>query len=96
MNDLNRIFAKKFKSFNLQQHHNRRFFSQNFDVCQHRFAFSKKFYIIIENLIEMFDEKIKKKRFISKSNKIFFSNIFFKSIVNYDLFQIHNQSKIVD
>ena len=64
MNDLNRMFVEKSKSFRLQQHQNRCNFSQNFDFRQlHRSCsiFSKKFYLIIENLFEMFDEIFKKK-----------------------------------
>ena len=34
IDDLIRIFREKFKFFDLSQHQERRFFSQNFDVCQ--------------------------------------------------------------
>ena len=90
MNDLNRMFAEKFKSFDLQQHQNRRFSSQSFDVRQFRFAFSKKSYLIIENLFEMFDEKFKKKNLFQNQSNVFFqafSNqmkiiFYFKSTIN--------------
>ena len=36
--DLNRMFVEKFKLFDLRQHHNRRFFQQNFDIRQYVFS----------------------------------------------------------
>ena len=63
VNNLNRIFYKKFKLFHLRQHHNRRFFLQNFDFrqfSQSYFSISKKFYFIMNNLNRMFDKKFKK------------------------------------
>ena len=56
MNDLHRIFYKKFESFNLRQYYNRRFFQQNFDIRQ---FFSIKFHFNIDNLIRMFHKKFK-------------------------------------
>ena len=91
LNDLNCMFVEKFKSFDLRQHYNCRFFQQNFDIRQFR---SIKFHFIVKHLFEMFDKKFKKK-FFFKSKQRIFSNIF-KSNANYDLFQIHNHSKVVD
>ena len=65
MNDLSRIFIEKFKSFDLRSHQNRSYFSQSFDIRQFSQScfsiVSKKSYLIIENLFEMFDDKFKKK-----------------------------------
>ena len=75
VNDLNRMFVENSKSFDLRQHHNRRFFSQNFDFRQLDRScsiFSKKFHFIIENLFEMFDEKFKKKSLFQNQNNVFF------------------------
>ena len=69
----------------LQQHYNRRFFSQSFDVRQFRFAFSKRFHLIIENLFEMFDKKFRKTNLFQSRNNVFFLNIF-KSNANHRLF----------
>ena len=88
MNDLHRIFAEKFKSFDLRQHHNRRSSSQNCDVRQSR---SIKFHLIIESLFEMFDEKFRRKssfqnqknvsssEFLAEQSRII---VYFKSRVN--------------
>ena len=95
MNDLNRMFVEKFKSFDLQQHQNRRFFSQSFDlrqVSQSCFSIvSKKSYLIIENLFEIFVEKFTKnssfQNQMNLSSRKFFSQrsritIYFKFTVN--------------
>ena len=74
VNDLNRMFVEKFKSFDLRQHYNRRFFQQSFDIRQFD---SIKFHFIIENLFEMFNEKFKKKNLLkSQDNDFFFENVF--------------------
>ena len=92
VNDLSRMFHEKSKSFDLRQHHNRRFSSQSFDIRQFHFSsFSKKSYLIIENLFEMFDEKFRKKSMFQNQKNVFsrkfFSEqsritIYFKSTVN--------------
>ena len=77
IDDLNRMFVENFKSFDLRQHHNRRFFSQSFDFCQFDRScsiFSKKFHLIIENLFEMFDEKFKKKIYFKIKTTCFFKH----------------------
>ena len=77
VNDLNRVFVEKHKSFDLQQHQNRCRFSQNFDFRQFDrscLIFSKKFYFIIENLFEMFDEKFKKKFYFKIKTTCFFKH----------------------
>ena len=94
VNDLRRMFHEKSKSFDLRQHHNRRFFSQSFDLRQFDRScstFSKKSYFIIKNLFEMFDEKFRKKSLFqnqkSVSSREFFSSqsritIYFKFTIN--------------
>ena len=92
MNNLNRMFHEKFKSFDLRQHHNSRSSSQSFDIRQfHSSSFSIKSYLIIENLFEIFDEKLKKKSLFQNQKNVsfrtFFSNqsritIYFKFTVN--------------
>ena len=88
MNDLSRMFDKKFKSFNLQQHQTRVLSSRSFDIHQ---SHSIKFHLIIENLFEMFNEKFKKKNLFQNqknvSSREFFSKqsrvtTYFKSTVN--------------
>ena len=77
LNDLNRMFYEKSKSFDLRQHHNRRFFSQNFDFRQFSqscFSISKKFYFIMYNLSRMFDEKFKKKIYFKVKITNFFKH----------------------
>ena len=92
MNDLSRMFHEKSKSFDLRQHHNRRFSSQSFDIRQSHFSSSSiKSHLTIENLFEMFDEKFRKKSLFQNqknvSSREFFSNqaritIYFKPTVN--------------
>ena len=93
MNDLSRMFVGKSKSFDLQQHQNRCRFSQDFDFRQldRHSTSSKKFYLIIENLAEMFDEKVKRiglsQSQMKSSSRTFFSDqssitIYFKPTVN--------------
>ena len=97
MNDLSRMFIEKFKLFDLRSHQNRSYFSQNFDIRQFSQScfsiISKKFYFIIENLFEMFDEKFKKKNLFQNQNNVFsraFSNqmqiiVCFKFAINQKL-----------
>ena len=96
MNDLSRMFHEKFKSFDLRQHHNRRFSSQNFDIRQSHFSSSSiKSHLTIENLFEMFDEKFKKKNlFQSQKNVSFqaFSNQM--RIIFYFQFTVNRKSSI--
>ena len=95
VNDLSRMFAEKSRSFDLQQHHNRRFSSQNFDVRQHRFASSKKSYLIIENLFEMFDEKFRKTDLFQSRNNVSFQTFSKQSrITIYFKFAINQKSSI--
>ena len=95
MNDLSRMFNEKSKSFDLRAHQDRSYSSQSFDIRQSSqscFSIaSKKSYLTIENLFEMFDEKFRKKSLFQSqknvSSREFFSEqsritIYFKSIVN--------------
>ena len=99
VNDLSRMFHEKFKSFDLRQHHNRRFFSQSFDLRQFDRScsiFSKKFYLTIENLFEMFDEKFRRKS-LSQNQKNVSSREFFSKqsrIIVYFKFAINRKSSI--
>ena len=94
MNDLSRMFAEKSSSFDLQRHQSRRLSSQSFDLRQSSrscFSTSTKSYLTIENLFEMFDEKIRKnnvfqsqknvssREFFSKQSRI---TVYFKSTIN--------------
>ena len=104
MNDLSRMFIEKSKSFDLRLHQDRSYFSQNFDIRQFSQSCfstaSKKYYFIIENLFEMFDEKFKKKNLFQSQNNVFFrafSNqmriiAYFKSAINQKL-SINQNSK---
>ena len=98
MNDLNRIFIEKFKSFDLRSHQDRLYFSQSFDIRQSLQScfstVSKKFYLIIENLFEMFEKKFKRKNMFQSqknvSSREFFSKqsritIYFKFAINQKL-----------
>ena len=102
MNDLSRMFDKKFKSFDLQQHQNRVLSSRNFDIRQFH---SIKSHLIIENLFEMFNEKFKKKSLFQNQRNVFsrefFSKqsqiiVYFKSAINKksSINQISKSSKI--
>ena len=94
MNELHRMFVEKSKSFDLQQHQIRCRSSQSFDFRQFDRSCStssKKSYLILENLFEMFDEKLRKKRLFHDQNNVFsrefFSNqsritVYFKFTVN--------------
>ena len=93
IDDLFRMFRENFKSFDLRQHHNRRFSQQNFDIRQFR---SIKSHLIIENLIEMFDEKVEKNDLFQNQMK-FFSRAFFSDrsqITIYFKFTINQKSSI--
>ena len=97
MNDLSRMFIEKSKSFDLRSHQDRSYSSQSFDIRQSSqscFSIaSKKFYLIIENLFEMFDEKFRKKNLFQNRNNVSFrafSNqmriiVYFKSAINQKL-----------
>ena len=79
MNDLHHMFAEKSTSFDLQQHQNRCRSSQNFDFRQFdrsRSTSSKKSYLTIENLSEMFDEKFRRKSLFSDQNNVSFRKFF--------------------
>ena len=94
MNDLHRMFAETFKSFDLQQHQNRNRSRQNFDFDQFDRScstFSTKLYLTIENLFEMFDGKFRRKNSFQNQRNVFsrrfFSNqsritVYFKFTVN--------------
>ena len=101
IDNLIRMFYEKFKSFDLRQHHNRRFFSQNFDFRQFSqscFSISKKFYFIMNNLNRIFDKKFKKKICFNIKWTLFFKHFQIKcessfisslqSIKNRRLFRI--------
>ena len=98
VNDLSRMFHEKSKSFDLRQHHNRRFSSQSFDsrrFSQSCFSTSKKFYLIINNLNRIFNEKFKKKKLFQNQNNVFsqtFSNQM--KIIFYFKFTINQKSSI--
>ena len=99
VNDLNRMFVEKFKSFDLQQHQNRCRFSQNFvfrQLDRSCLIFSKKFYLIIEKLFEMFDEKFNKMSLFQNQNNVFFREFFSKQsqITIYFKFVINQKSLI--
>ena len=90
------MFHEKFKSFDLRQHHNRRSFSQRFDIRQFHFLFlSIKFHFIIETLFEMFVEKFKKKN-LFQSQKNLFSQASSNQmkIIVYFKFAINKKSSI--
>ena len=77
MNDFSRMFVEKSNSFDLQRYQNRRFSSQSFNFRQFSrmcFSISTKSYFIIENLFEMFDEKIKKRVYFKVKRTFFFEN----------------------
>ena len=95
MNDLSRMFTEKSKSFDLRSHQDRSYSSQSFDIRQSSqscFSIaSKKSYLTIENLFEMFREKFKRKSMFQNqknvSSREFFSEqsritVYFKSTVN--------------
>ena len=94
MNDFSRMFVEKFNSLDLQRHQNRRFSSQSFNSHQSSrscFSISTKSYFTIENLFEMFDEKIKKNNLFQSQKNVFsrkfFSKqswitVYFKSTIN--------------
>ena len=99
MNDLSRMFDKKSKSLNLQQHSNRLFSSRKFDIrqfSQSNFSTSKKSYLIIENLFEMFDEKFKRKSLFQNQKNVFFREFFSKQsrITVYFKFTINQKISI--
>ena len=93
MNDLSRMFDEKSKSFDLRQHHNRRFFQQSFDIRQSN---SIKSHFIIENLFEMFNEKFKKKNLLQNQNDVSFREFFSNQsrITTYFKFTINQKSSI--
>ena len=99
VNDLNRMFVEKFKSFDLQQHQNRCRFSQNFvfrQLDRSCLIFLKKFYLIIEKLFEMFDEKFNKMSLFQSQNNVFSREFFLKQsqITIYFKFAINQKSLI--
>ena len=106
MNDLHRMFVEKFKSYDSRQHQNRYRFSQNFDFRQFDRScsiFSKKLYLIIENLFKMFSENLRKKNlFYSQKNllenqmSVFFRDILSNQmrIVFYFKFTVNQKSSI--
>ena len=93
IDDLFRMFRENSRSFDLRQHHNQRFFSQNFDFRQLDRSCStfSKSHLIIENLFEMFDERFRRKSSFQNQKHVSFrefsSNqsritIYFKSEFN--------------
>ena len=104
MNDLSRMFIEKSKSFDLRSHQDRSYSSQSFDIRQFSqscFSIaSKKSYLTIENLFEMFDEKFKKKNLFQNQNNVSFRAFsdqmriiaYFKFAVNQKL-SINENSK---
>ena len=105
-NDLSRMFHEKSKSFDLRQHHNRRFFSQSFDsrqFSQSCFSISKKFYLTMNNLSRMFDGKFRKKNLFQHQMNVTFQTfsdqmriiVYFKLTVNqkFSIIQSSKSSK---
>ena len=99
MNDFSRMFAEKSDSFDLQRHQNRRFSSQNFDFRQSSrscFSTSTKSYLTIENLFEMFDEKIRRNSLFQNQKNVSSREFFSKQsrITIYFKFTVNQQSSI--
>ena len=99
MNDLSRMFAEKFSSFDLQRHQSRRFSSKSFDLRQSSrscFSTSTKSYFTIENLFEMFDEKIRKNNLFQSQKNVSFREFFSKQsrITIYFKLTINQKSSI--
>ena len=100
MNDLSRMFDEKSWLFSLQQHQNRRFSSQDFDLRQSSqscFSISKKLYFIMNDLSRMFDEKFRKKSMFQNQKNVSFIEFFSKQsrITVYFKFTVNQKSSII-